>query len=95
MQSIMQDFENEPWCYICGSTYMLAPHHCIEGSGRRLKSEEHGLKVLLCLDHHTGRNGVHSGNYELLRDLQEQAQRAFEKTHTRAEFIKEFGLSFL
>jgi hypothetical protein len=96
----MQDYENERWCYNCHSNRLLASHHCIEGSGRRQKSEKYGLKVLLCMDCHTGKNGVHNGNVELMRTLREEAQRAFERYHRdkqnpREYFRKEFGLSFL
>lgn len=95
MKSIIQNYEEEPWCYACGSTQWLHSHHCIGGSGRRVMSEKHGLKVILCKEHHTGKNGVHNGNNELLRNLQELAQRKFEETHTREEFIDVFGISFL
>lgn len=94
-KSIIQDYEEQPYCYVCGSNQFLHSHHCICGSGRRVMSEKYGLKLLLCMEHHTGKYGVHNGNYELARELQELAQRKFEETHTREEFRKEFGISFL
>ena len=97
MKPIMQDFEEQRWCYVCGGTYMLSSHHCVEGNGRRHASERHGLKVLLCIGCH---DAAHKTRPELLKQLQMEAQEAFElhykdKEDVREYFRKEFGLSFL
>lgn len=74
-------------------------HHIFFGTANRKKSEKYGLKVKLCLRHHKGdaqgsRNAVHS-NIDLNNHLKGIAQAEFEKTHTREEFRKEFGKSWL
>ena len=89
----------EPWaiadcCEVCGSPYTHR-HHIFYGTGNRPKSEYWGYVVMLCADHHTGAHGVHHGNKELDLMLKRKAQRHFEQTHTREQFIKEFGRSWL
>ena len=91
MKSILQQSKR---CYLCGrGGRWLHEHHIFEGS-RRQKSEEYGLKVWLCVKHHTGAEGAHSipGVRELLHKA---GQRKFEETHTREEFIRIFGKSYL
>lgn len=90
MKSIIQ---SKKQCYICGKSTFLHDHHIFEGS-RRQKSEEYGLKVWLCVFHHTGQDGAHNASW--MRDrLHKIGQRKFEETHTREEFIKIFGKSYL
>lgn len=65
------------------------------GTANRAKSEQYGLKVWLCVAHHTGGNmAVHQCRE---RDvyLKKIAQAKFEETHDRSEFIKEFGKSYI
>lgn len=91
MESIMQEKKE---CYFCHTTQNLECHHCISGIGRSA-SEKYGLKVWICADHHTqSPHSVHRDN-AMLQLLKKQAQKKFEETHTRQEFIKEFGKSFL
>lgn len=69
--------------------------HHIFGGFNRDKSEAEGLKVYLCLEHHiSGKEAVHN-NAELMRELRKDGQRAFEKTHTREEFMRLFGKNYL
>lgn len=91
MDSIIQD---EKKCYICGRYMTLQCHHIFGGTANRRKSEKYGLKVWLCFDHHIGRDGVHY-NKILMDSLHRIGQKEFEKNHTREEFIKEFGRSYL
>ena len=90
MKSILQDKKQ---CYICGRTSCLHDHHIFAGS-RRQKSEEYGLKVWLCVRHHTGEDGAHSVPWMIDR-LHKDGQKKFEETHTRDEFIRIFGKSYL
>ena len=60
----------------------------------RKQSEKYGLKVWLCMRHHTGDRGVHFDK-GLDRKLKEMAQTKFEEAHTREEFIKIFGRNYL
>ena len=91
MRSALQD---EKRCYICGSVIDLERHHILAGVGRRSLSERHGLWVYLCHRHHTGRGGAQY-DPDLSRGLKEDAQRAFERDHTRDEWMSIFGKNYL
>lgn len=91
MNSILQ--ENKV-CWVCGVNYQLHSHHIFEGFANRKQSEKYDLKVWLCARHHNMSNeGVHF-NKELELKLKRLAQKKFEETHTREEFIKAFGRSY-
>ena len=61
----------------------------------RTKSEEYGFKTALCAFHHrTGPNAVHK-NSLTCRIIQQACQAEFEKTHTREEFVRIIGKSYL
>jgi len=79
-------------CYLCArlngdySIKQTEEHHILFGAGQRVISEENGLKVDLCIEHHrTGQQAVHNSRKtrELLCKI---AQTEFEKTHTRKEW---------
>ena len=92
MESIIQ---KEKCCYVCRTTYDLHDHHIFYGTSNRKQSEKHGLKVWLCgRDHNMSNNGVHF-NKELDTELKQLAQRKFEETNTREEFMAAFGKSWL
>lgn len=92
MRSILQ--KGEPCCYVCGSMRSLERHHVMSGTANRKLSEEHGLWVYLCRDHHTGSIGVHS-DIILNQRLKRDAQRAFERTHSHDEWMKIFRKNYL
>ena len=81
-------------CWYCHTTQNLQLHHCFRTPYRNA-SDRYGLTVWLCAEHHTGDNGVHGYNKTLDRELRKAAQEAFERTHTREEFIRNFGRSYL
>lgn len=88
-------------CYICRRRYNLVTvrgleeHHIFGGSGRRSLSEKYGLKVYLCHRHHNEPPlGVHYDS-QLMRLLQAEGQRAFERDHSREEFVCLFGKNCL
>lgn len=92
MDSIIQ---TEKECFVCGTTYNLHSHHCIYGTSNRKQSEKYGLKVWLCQEHHTGREGVHF-NKDLDILLKKLSQAHFEsKCGTREDFRRIFGKSYL
>ena len=92
MKSILQ---TEKECYICGSPY-VEEHHIFYGTSNRKNSERTGLKVYLCPYHHRGQGGVHhAGNKSLDLELKRIAQRKFEETHTREEFMRIFGQNYI
>ena len=94
MESIIQ---HEKECFVCGNTRDLAPHHCLMGNGMRPLAEQYGLKVWLCLDHHTGDHGVHHGNEALRKELQRVGERAFLDYYRKTveDWIEIFGMNFL
>ena len=101
-ESIMQT--NQNYCYLCGKPNRrdrnlfngLEEHHCIEGNGRRELSERYGLKVYLCgiTCHREGPNSVHK-NEAVAEKLKQEAQRKFEETHSREEWIEAFTKSYV
>lgn len=93
MKSILQTSKE---CYETHRTDNLHKHHIFEGNPNRKLSEKYGLWVWLTGDYHNQSNlGVHCGNHDLDVKLKQDAQREFEKTHTRAEFMKIFGRNYL
>lgn len=89
MESIItNDMEH---CYICGSPNPQI-HHCMNGANKK-NSEKYGLIVPLCMTHHTGMFGVHTHPDRML-EMRRLAQRKFEETHTREEWIEIFGKSY-
>lgn len=93
MNSIVQDLSEER-CYLCGCVLDLELHHIMHGTANRRLSTRYGLTCWLCRTHHTGRFGVHT-HVALNRKLQQDAQTAFERTHTHAEWMTLFGKNYL
>ena len=94
MKSIMQ---KEKRCCICGTTNNLHEHHVIHGNANRKLSEKYGLKVWVCLEHHTGNNGVHNNAY-LDDELKKQAEikwLLYDYDRSINDFIKIFGKNYL
>lgn len=87
--------QNEKVCYVCGTIHNLHDHHIFYGTSNRRQSEKHGLKVWLCEYHHNmSDEGVHF-NKEFDLHLKQKAQKEFEKTHSREEFLRVFGRNYL
>ena len=81
-------------CFKTGSTLDLQIHHCIPGTHQRKKADEDGLWVYLNANIHNYIHRTAEGK-ELLHDLQKLAQTEYEKDHTREQFIKRYGKSYL
>ena len=92
MRSIMQ-FDKS--CYICGRRDQLERHHAIHGTAGRAKAEPLGLWVWLCPEHHRTGPGAAHGNATTDLTMKKLAQIAYEKHHTRAEWMKEIGRNYL
>lgn len=90
-KSILQD---DRTCYLCGRVSGLECHHIFAGGANRPISEKYGLKVWLCHDCHTGNEGAQY-NREKNQRLKQDAQFAFEKTHTRGEWMELIGKNYL
>lgn len=81
-------------CFFCGRPYPQV-HHVFSGTSNRKISDKYGYVVPLCMEHHTGQNGVHQVR-EMNLFFKVLAQQHFEKHHgTREDFIKQFGKSWL
>ena len=92
MDSVIQ--EDRRQCYMCGAVVGLEEHHIFPASNRK-KSEKMGYKVMLChYCHNEPPFGVHH-NRENMDRLKRIAQKHYEKTGTREEFIKDFGRNYL
>lgn len=81
-------------CYFCGKPRQ-AIHEVYFGYANRKVSIENGFCVGLCHEHHNmSFDSVHNNhNMDLL--LKKHYQREFEKTHSRVEFIRLIGKSYL
>lgn len=92
MDSILQ---NDRECYITGDTQGLHQHHIYFGNPGRKISEANGFWVWLRWDWHNGASyGVHF-NHELDRRLKQECQEKYEETHSREEFRRLIGKSYL
>lgn len=88
-------------CYLCVCLHgdyrihrYLEEHHIFGGPARNV-SEAEGLKVYLCLEHHrAGPEAVHT-NATVKQILQQEAQKKFERTHSREEFMNLVGRNYL
>jgi 5-methylcytosine-specific restriction endonuclease McrA len=80
-------------CQLCGSFRQLEQHH-IFGASNRKKSSRYGYVITLCHNCHNEPGGIHS-NRANSNELKRMAQTEFEKTHSREEFISEFGRNYL
>ena len=92
--------ENWEECYICGRNRIADPcgleeHHVFGGPNRKF-SEKYGLKIHLCGErcHRNGEKAIHK-NVETRKRIEAAAQKAFEVTGTREEFMKIFGKNCL
>lgn len=84
----------EKECWFCGSRVTLEEHHIFAGTANRKISEKYGLKVWLCHRHHTGDGGA---QYDPEKNLQlkQEAQKAFEKEHSRELWMKLIRKNYL
>lgn len=100
-KSIMHDKQDRT-CYLCvmlngdyAARTGLQEHHVVPGtSGRRL-SEKYGLKVYLCLQHHTAGETAAHQNIQTQRLLQQKAQEIFERKYSHEKWMDVFGRNFL
>ena len=80
-------------CHLCGSYSNIQIHH-VYGNAYRKKSTQYGMVTPLCISCHTGPDGVHL-NHEKNLALKRDFQRKFEETHSRDEFRRIFGKSYI
>ena len=87
-------------CYLCMKEdkyriYQVVHEHHIFGGPNRVLSEEDGLKVYLCLAHHLDGPGAVHNNRTVMDRLHEDGQRAYERDHTRQQFMERYGRNYL
>ena len=88
------------YCYLCAALhndYTYKPtqeHHVMFGSGQRELSEEYGLTVQLCLDHHKdGPEAAH--NNQAIRELLcRDAQEAFMMEYPDLNWMQIFKKNY-
>lgn len=93
--------EDTSKCYLSGNVGWLEWHHVFGGAFKKI-SEENGFMVRLNHHFHNeppckqnfGMGSAHF-NKEVREKLQRDCQIAFEKHHTREEFIKLIGRNYL
>ena len=90
-KSIIQERKE---CYFCGKLTDLERHHVFGGVANRPISEKYGLTVWLCHNCHTGKDGAQYDKMKNLR-LKQDAQFAFERNHSRSEWMKLIGKNYL
>lgn len=88
--SVLQEDLNV--CYFCHGM-ATDKHEVFCGTANRQKSKNHGLVVGLCRMHHDIVHHFPKG--ECNRILHIEGQLKYEESHSREEFIKEFGRSYL
>lgn len=100
-KSIMHN-KNDRTCYLCmllrqdyDTRSGLQEHHAMPGTANRKLSERYGLKVYLCLEHHTaGPFAVHN-NARVQRLIQGNAQKVFEKKYSHEKWMEVFGRNYI
>lgn len=88
--------QTEKECYVTGQKSELELHHIYTGPNRKISDQE-GFWVWLSADwHRHNKKSVHldpHGGIDLL--LKRNCQIAYEREHSREEFIKLIGKSYL
>lgn len=84
MQSILTDDLDH--CFLCGRDRQQIHH--IFGAANRKKSTEDGLVIPVCMDCHMD---IHKDQ----KEIKKIGQTAYERTHTRAEFMQRYGKNYL
>ena len=90
--SIMQSKRE---CYITHSVHDVVRHEIYYGFANRKISKKEGFWVWLVPEYHnTSNKGVHF-NRELDLELKVACQKKYEETHSRDDFIKLIGKSYI
>lgn len=87
-------------CYLCMQegiyrSYPVVHEHHIFGGPNRILSEEDGLKVYLCLAYHVDGPGAVHNNQTIMDELHKEGQMAYEREHTRQQFVERYGRNYL
>lgn len=74
-------------CDYCGKECKRLDPHEVYGGSNRLRSIRNGFVKKICRKCHS--------NEEIINKLRKDVQKEYEQTHTREEFIKLIGKSYL
>lgn len=77
-------------CFICGKGGELHPHHIFNGAYRKKSEEDSYLVWVHNLPCH---RSIHDSATKS-RALKRAAQKDYELSHTREEFIRRYGKSY-
>lgn len=81
-------------CYFCGRTTGLERHHIFAGVANRKIAEAEGIWCYLCPQCHRGTEGAQYDK-EKNRLLKQDAQRRYEQTHSRREWMELIRKNYL
>lgn len=82
-------------CELCGREGQTNAHHVFFGTANRKLSDKWGMVAMLCPDcHQNGPRAVHRCR-ETDLVFKRRYQEIFEKEHSREEFRRIFGRSYL
>ena len=89
--------QNKKECFVTHSNYDLDCHHIFFGSANRKISDREGFWVWLRHDRHIAGSPYKTPHNDRQTDLwlKRLCQEAYEKTHSREEFIQLIGRSYL
>lgn len=79
-------------CYVCGA--IRHSIHEIYFGKNRVNSMKYGCCVPLCLNHHTGHEGVHNNN-DLDVHLKQKCQNQFKKVYPGLDFVGIFHKNYI
>lgn len=82
---------NEKKCFICGAERNIELHHIYGGKNRKI-SDQNGFTVYLCHQCHFEVTNNMNWKDKYLKVL---CQTTYEADHTRGEFMKLVGRSYL
>lgn len=100
-KSIMHNKQDRT-CYLCillnqdyAARSGLQEHHVVFGSANRRLAEHWGLKVYLCLQHHTAGSFAVHNNADIRHLLQQKAQEIFEEQYSHQLWMQVFGRNYI
>lgn len=99
-KSIMHSKESG-YCYLCAllngdySYKQTEEHHVVFGSGQRELSEEYGLKVYLCKEHHKNGPDAPHNNPKIREMLCKKARQYFEINYPGEDWEQIFKKRYL
>lgn len=101
MKSIMQDTKE---CFLCRieagaevelPDYGLELHHIMNGVANRKLSDQYGLTIWLCPEHHRTADWAVHRNAGTMRRIKAMGQDRFERIHGHEKWMAVFGKNYI